>query len=74
MEPDRKLHESDLRVRLMDAFPTEGAIEFLNRMNRTVGRRAGASTRDNPTTCMFGPTDLPEHFPWPRADGWDGSA
>ena len=71
METDRNLHESDLRARLMNAFPTDGAIEFLNRMNRTAGRRDvnAATARNNATTCMFGPTDLPEHFPWPRADG-----
>jgi hypothetical protein len=78
MEPDRHLHESDLRARLMNAFPTDGAIEFLNRMNRTAGRRddaaADATTHGKATQSIFGPTDLPEHFPWPRADGSGTSA
>ena len=68
MQADRQLHEPDPRARLIGAFPTDGAIEFLN---RTVGRRTAATKDDDATRRAFGPTDLPEQFPWPRADGWE---
>ena len=68
MDADHHLHESDPRVHLIDGFPTDGAIEFLNRVNRAVGRSTD-KTKDDASKPAFGPTDLPEHFPWPRADG-----
>jgi hypothetical protein len=74
MNPDHPLHESDPRAQLMGAFPTDGAIEFLS---RTVARRVGTvnnvTVKADAKRRVSGPTDLPEHFPWPRADGWDAA-
>jgi hypothetical protein len=53
----------------MGAFPTDGAMEFLS---RTVARRV-VTVKADAKKRVSGPTDLPEHFPWPRADGWDAA-
>ena len=67
MNSEQSLHESDLRAQIAEAFPTEGAIQFLS---LTLAR---GKEKNRTKMHASGPTDLPEHFPWPRAEVCDGA-